>query len=264
TKAGPDRSMAQRIANGMESQVRAIKTGTADPREARWADAERKPLPDHVEDWHAYLTGKGDVAQHADQSRDRVLRLIESAKVLRISGLTISAVQIALADLRLIKGRRGRQQLSDCSVAHHARAIKSFSRWLWRDGRVRDDALVHMELPEVNDILTRRALTSDEAVALIAKTPTERARARMTGPDRAVMYATALGTGFRVRETLSLTPESFNLDCDPPRLPAWGRTRRTANSQCSRSGPNWRRCCDPGLLASPLRSPYSRSEAMPW
>jgi len=44
TKCGPDKSMAQRIANGLESQVHAIKTGTADPREAGWADAERKPL----------------------------------------------------------------------------------------------------------------------------------------------------------------------------------------------------------------------------
>jgi site-specific recombinase XerD len=255
TKAGPDRSMAQRIANGMESQVRAIKTGTADPREAGWTEAERKPLPDHVEDWHAYLTGKGDVAQHADQSRDRVLRLIESAKVLRISGLTISAVQIALADLRLIKGRRGRQQLSDCSVAHHARAIKSFSRWLWRDGRVRDDALVHMELPEVNDTLTRRALTSDEAVALIAKTPTERARARMTGPDRAVMYATALGTGFRVRETLSLTPESFNLDCDPPTITCLGENTKNGKLAMQPIRPELAEMLRPWLTGKPPEKP---------
>src|SRR5262249_32314171 len=127
-KCGPDRSMAQRIANGLESQVHAIKTGVADPREVGWAEAERKPLSDHVLDWHAFLVGKGDVAQHADQSRDRVLRLIESAKILRISGLTISAAQRALADLRLIKGRRGRQWLSESSVQHHVRAIKSFSR----------------------------------------------------------------------------------------------------------------------------------------
>ena len=45
TKAGPDRSMAQRIANGMESQVRAIKTGTADPREAGWVGS-RTQAPD--------------------------------------------------------------------------------------------------------------------------------------------------------------------------------------------------------------------------
>ncbi len=86
TKCGPDRSMAQRIANGLESQVHAIKTGTADPREARWAEAERKPLNDHVNDWHAYLTSKKNVPKHCDQSRDRVLRLIQSAKIAESRG----------------------------------------------------------------------------------------------------------------------------------------------------------------------------------
>jgi hypothetical protein len=75
-RCGPDKSVALRLANGLESQVQAIRSGIADPREAKWADAERKPLADHVHDWHAYLTSKGDMAKHAHQSRDRVLRLI--------------------------------------------------------------------------------------------------------------------------------------------------------------------------------------------
>ncbi len=218
TKCGPDKSMAQRIANGLESQVRAIKTGTADPREARWAEAERKPLTDHVHDWHAYLTSKGNVPKHCDQSRDRVLRLIQSAKILRISGLTIGSVQTALADVSHIKGRRGNAELSESSIAHHARSLKAFSRWLWRDGRVRDDALVHMRLPEVHDGFVRRAMEAEEAAALIATTPTLRRRGGLTGPDRAIVYAVALGTGYRLGELCSLTPESFHLDDDPPTI----------------------------------------------
>jgi integrase len=204
------------MANELQSRVLAIKAGAVDPREARWAEAERKPLADHVHDWHSYLIRKGDAALHSRQSRDRVLRLIESAKILRISGLSIGTVQTALADVRRIKGRRGRARLSDGAVAHYARAIKGFSRWLWKDGRVRDDALVHLAMPEVNDSFTRRALDADEAAALIATTPTQRVRARMTGPDRAAFYATALGTGLRLSELLSLTPESFDLDSHPP------------------------------------------------
>src|SRR5262249_8038018 len=95
-KAGPDRSMAQRIANGMESQVRAIKTGTADPREAGWAEAERKPLTDHVHDWHAGLIARERNRYYADLARDRVLRLIEMTRAQRISQLALSGVQIAV------------------------------------------------------------------------------------------------------------------------------------------------------------------------
>jgi integrase len=38
----------------------------------------------------------------------------------------------------------------------------------------------------------------------------------MTGVDRSILYATALGTGFRAGELRSLTPESFDVDCNPP------------------------------------------------
>ena len=38
----------------------------------------------------------------------------------------------------------------------------------------------------------------------------------MPGPDRAMAYRVALGTGFRAKELRSLTPASFDLDADPP------------------------------------------------
>jgi site-specific recombinase XerD len=254
-KCGPDRSVAQRIANGLESQVHAIKTGVADPREAGWAEAERKPLSDHVHDWHAFLIGKGDVVQHADQSRDRVLRLIESARILRISGLTISTAQRALTDLRLIKGRRGRQRLSESSVQHHARAIKSFSRWLWRDGRVREDSLVHLALPEVNDKFTRRSLEPSEAAALIVSTATRPTRAGMTGQDRAIAYAVALGTGFRLGELASLTPENFRLDGVPPCITCEGANTKNGQAAVQPIRPELVAMLGPWLAGKPSGAP---------
>jgi len=218
TKAGPDKRVATQMAASLGSQVAQIKAGTLDARVAVWADAERRSIAEHVHDWRAYLLAKGSTTTHAGQSESRVLRLIESAKILRISGLTLSAVQSALADLVKVKGRRGNDRLSERSVSHHARALKSFSRWLWRDGRVREDALVHLELPEVNEEFTRQALEPEEAVALIATTPTQPVRMRMTGRDRSVLYATALGTGFRLGELQSLTPEAFDLDASPPTI----------------------------------------------
>jgi site-specific recombinase XerD len=215
-KAGPDRSMALRMANELQSRVLAIKAGAVDPREARWAEAERQPLAEHVSDWHRYLLGRGCTTWYADQSRDRVLRLVDRAGTLRLSGLTIGTVQAALAGVRRMKGRRGRGQHSDSSIHHHARAIKSFSRWLWRDGRVREDALVHWALPEIHDAYIRSALSPEQAARLITATAAGRVRSRMTGGDRAMLYAVALGTGLRRSELLSLTPESFTLDANPP------------------------------------------------
>ena len=142
-KAGPDQSMARRIAAELEGRVRAIKSGAVDPRERSWADAGRKPLAAHVHEWHASLISKGRSSRYADAARDRVLRLIEMSKVLRISHLSLSSIQTAVGDLRSLPGRSGNVGLSDRSVFHHVRAVKMFTKRPWRDGRVREDPLVH-------------------------------------------------------------------------------------------------------------------------
>jgi integrase len=83
-----------------------------------------------------------------------------------------------------------------------------------------------MELPAVNDAMTRRALEAGEAAALIANTSTQRKRAGMRGPDRAILYATAIGTGLRFKELHSLTPESFDLISDPPTVTCLGENTK--------------------------------------
>jgi hypothetical protein len=51
----------------------------------------------------------------------------------------------------------------------------------------------------------------------------------VAGPDRAIVYRLALGTGFRASELRSLRPESFDLDSDPPTVTvgaAYSKRRR--------------------------------------
>jgi hypothetical protein len=38
----------------------------------------------------------------------------------------------------------------------------------------------------------------------------------LTGPDRSVLHVVACSTGFREGELATLTPESFDLDSEPP------------------------------------------------
>jgi integrase len=156
------------------------------------------------------------VPQYARESKDRVLRVLDRSGITRISALSLSGVQAALADIRRQKGRKGREHMSEANVRYYVRSIKSFSRWVWRDGRAREDPLVHLPTPEVNDAQPRRAFNPDEAAALIATTPSLPRRASLDGPDRAILYATATGTGLRLGELSSLTPDSFHLDAVPP------------------------------------------------
>jgi hypothetical protein len=108
-----------------------------DPKAEAYRDHELKPLVDHLEDFKASLLAKGGTKRHAQVSAYRVRRVIDLAKARRISDLSLSRTLDALAALR-------ENGLSQETINHHVRAIKAFSRWLWKDGRAREHHLAHL------------------------------------------------------------------------------------------------------------------------
>ncbi len=162
-------------------------------------------------DFHASILAKGATGKHAFEIRGKTVKIVELCGVERISELTPSAVQSAIQALR-------DDGLSLQTCNHYLRAIKQLSRWLWRDGRLREDTLAHLsgynvKLDRRHD---RRAMTDDELARLIDTAKQGPIVGGMSGPERAMLYQLAVGTGFRANEIRSLTPESFSLDTDPP------------------------------------------------
>ena len=112
---------------------------------------------------------------------------------------------------------------------HYIRGIKQFSRWLKLQKRTPDDALAALAgfNAETDRRYVRREMTPDEVAYLLRTVETyTTAMHNMPGPDRAMAYRVALGTGFRAKELRSLTPASFDLDADPPTVTV---TRPTAS-----------------------------------
>ena len=95
--------------------------------------------------------------------------------------------------------------------------MKTFSRWLHREIRAREDALAGMSMlnEEVDRRRIRRPFTPEEAARLIQAVDAGPVVMGMTGPDRATFYAVMLATGLRKSEAGSLLPESFSLDRNP-------------------------------------------------
>lgn len=240
-KGCPDKAATEAIARKLETEADLRRRGVIDPKADVYREHERRPLAEHVADWSAFLLGKGGTAAHADVSRRRVARLVALARGARLetiapapAGMTReawAAVDRAIAEhleaARLVDLAPSRVQaalaalrdggLSAETVNHHVRAVKGFSRWLWRDGRAREHALTHLSTsnPEA-DRRRRRALTREEAGRLIRAAERGPVVKGMTGPDRAMVYRLALGTGFRREELRSLLLASFRLDGSPP------------------------------------------------
>jgi len=219
-KGCKDKAATEALARKLEADAMLRREGVIDARADRYAAAEAKPLNEHVADLAAALKAKGVTALQAGTVKARVTHILGLCKAERISQISLSGVQNALGTIRevgaSVKSRNKGVSLQTCN--HYLRALKQFTRWLWRDGRAREDALVHLagynvQLDRRHD---RRALTDDELARLIRAAEKGQKVRAMTGPERAMLYQLAVGTGFRANELRSLTPESFDLDADPP------------------------------------------------
>jgi integrase len=226
-KGCPDKVATERIAAKAENDAALRRQGVIDARADGYAAHERRPIAEHLSDWEAAIVAKGSSAAHALRSRKRTAKVFERAGVVRLSEMTPSRVMAALADLA---------SLADWSIEsrnHHVRAVKGFARWAWRDGRTRDHALLALGTlnPERDRRRVRRPLTPDECLRLIAATLGGPVVKGMSGRDRVMAYAVALGTGLRRNELRSLTPESFDLDAESPSVTveaAYAKNKRQA------------------------------------
>jgi integrase len=220
-KGCKDRAATEAMARKLEMNVMLKREGLIDTRADRYAEAEGQPLVvrdakgkvvgGHLAEYHEVLLAKGVTRDHADLVRGRVAKVLKVARIDRISHLSPSAIQRVVASVKA-EGK----SLQTCNDT--LRAIKQFSRWLLRDGRAREDVLAfltgyNVALDRRHD---RRALTDEELARLIMAAEEGLPFRGMTGEDRAILYRTAVGTGFRANELRSLTPESFDLDRDTP------------------------------------------------
>jgi integrase len=191
-------------------------------------------LTDHLADWHASLTAKGHTAKHADQSTDRVRRLIavmfeakpddvdgktmtrpqqEQARLLiarlvgkaRLADLTADRVQSTLATIR----ESGRS-LQTCN--HYRACVRAFTHWAWKGSRLRSDPLIGLAGYNANEDRRhdRRTVSLEELRRLIEAAEHGPTYQSMSGPVRSLCYRLAIATGLRYSEIASIQPPSFD------------------------------------------------------
>lgn len=139
-----------------------------------------------------------------------------------------------LADLRapgvaarvekFVKGlTAGPDAVTGATAAYTGKHARQFTRWLWRKREALDrDPLAGLDLPSQETTAPRRPLSAAELAALVTAAENSPKPFRtVAGPDRAVLYLTAVATGYRSGELAKLTPARFDLDAEVPvaRLP---------------------------------------------
>jgi integrase len=201
-----DKRVAEQIAAKIEADVLRRKEGLLDPKAEAYRDHEAHPLTEHFAAWRATLSARGNTAKHGDLYHERASRLADLAGAKRLSDLTSDRVQGALAALRSEGHSLG-------TLNHYRGAIRSFSRWAWKAGRLRDDPLRDVSGFNAQEDRRhdRRTIDVDDLRRLIDAAHNGPPWRRMTGPARALCYRVAVATGLRFSELATLTAETFDL-----------------------------------------------------
>ena len=221
-----EKDSAQQVANNLEREADLRRRGMVDTAAERYAQEGCRRIDEHVADFRELLVAKGNTGKHVEETVARVEFVLGKARIEFVHQLSPSLIQQAIKGIR----DRGR---SVSTANSYLRAVKSFSNWLRKDKRTPDDALMSLKAYNAKEHKARHArrdVTPEELEYLLwfveqYTTPTH----RMPGPDRAVLYRVALGTGYRVNELRSLTPASFDLQADPPTITveaAYSKRRR--------------------------------------
>ena len=210
-KGCPDKRMTEEMVRAAESEVARSRAGLIDHRAEAIRDHDARPLTEHLDEWRASMLAKGRTDKHAELSYNRALRVVELAKAARLSDLQPSRIQAALASLK-----KAGKSLETCN--HHRACIRAFARWARDDGRMQYDPMAGVTGFNAREDVrhARRSLPSDELSKLIQAAQDGPPIFGMDGPDRAMAYRLAFGTGFRVNELRSLTPANFRLKGDRP------------------------------------------------
>ena len=218
-----DKSVAQAMLAQWMKEVEMEHAGLKDP----FADHRRRPLAEHFSAWESYLFSKARPTPKAQaQVRVTVFRarsVFDACGFKLLGDVSASRVAEHIAGLRTnappSANRKQSRHLSLQTLNFYIKACKQFFRFLVKDRRSPDNPLSH--LPTYNVKLDRRhdrrALDTQEIAWLLATTRSSSQVYRgLNGEDRAILFATAIGTGLRASELASLTVGSFHLDCRPP------------------------------------------------
>ena len=222
-----DKRASQKLADELEQEERRIREGLVDPKARERRAAASIDVGCLIEQWRDFMLAKGDSPKHAEHQSGTARRILESAGIDSIAAIASDPINAAIGRMT-VKTLDGPKLASARTMNHALGAIKAFCRWLEQTDRMaefpRGLKALKPRSVEADRKRQRRALTPAELDRLIASTETAPAVAistrpadtcrkpALTGPERAMLYRLAAGTGFRARELRSLTAESFELD----------------------------------------------------
>ena len=182
------------------------------------------------------LEARGNTAIHVKVTTDRVRRILDGCAFTFWRDI----IRPGAADqVSVFLGRlRDKGQITGPTFNYYVRDLKSFCRWLAKQGKAPAVAMAALE-PVKNadtDSESRRPLSVDEMRLLLSAATTGPVIQGLYGNERALLYRFAFETGMRPGQIRALLVKDFDLDADPPTVTTQAKyvKRRRTHTQTLR------------------------------
>ncbi len=135
-----DKHAARELANSYEADMARRKRGLIDTAQERMLAEAQRPLQEHLADFRATLEAAGRTENHVGKTHNLIRSVIDAASIGTLRDITADRVSVHAASL-LSQGKSAR------TVQATLTAMKTFSRWLTRHGRLPADPLAATAKP---------------------------------------------------------------------------------------------------------------------
>ena len=206
-----DKAAAERILAKHVAGVALRRDGVVDPRLDAMSDHAKRPIESHISDYETKLRTGNRTPQYIRTAVGYIRIIADACDWSTVSDITADAVNRYAGTL---KGANR----SARTIQAYLTAIKSLTRWLTNNGKLRFDPLlsVNKPHPESDRRRERRMLLQDEWTWLRSVTMQAPERFGISGTERVLLYAVGIQTGLRSAELRSLSRGRLFLDNDPP------------------------------------------------
>lgn len=192
-----DKEATTQLAAKLERAVERKIASLSDP----FDEHSQRPLPEHLEDFRTYLTGKNNLPKHVEQTCGRIQRLLDGCDFKCCNDISASRV------VAWLSAERAGNSLGIKTSNYYQAAAKEFFSWRVKDGRAPTNPPAHLSAINAQSDVRRkrRALTDEEFEWLIRAALNGPAIQCVEGTDRAMLYMDAVWTGYRRNELASMT-----------------------------------------------------------
>ncbi len=206
-----DRRVAERILSKYVADSALRLSGVIDPQLDAICDESQRSVDKHLVDYEAKMRTANRTPKHITTTVGYIRRFAESSDWATVGDISADEVNRYAATMK----EEGR---SAQTVKNLLTAVKGFTKWLANNQELPRDPLASVSKPnpKADRRRERRMLLPDEWKWLQPITANGPERYGVPGPERALLYATAIQTGLRANELRSLTRGQLFLKVEQP------------------------------------------------